>query len=441
MYRLSIEQEGLLAEYCLSPSSPNYNLNLVLDLPAIDIERLEQAYSRLLAIHPALCSRFNIGVNGSASLIDRSRVGPVRCVQLSDQDPIDVELDQEAHRPFDLMTGPLIRLSCYNLGRSRSMLQIVAHHIVTDLWSMAVIMRDLGVLYTQGELPRALMPVLTYGAFVQQQAHYLASKQNEADRIYWQRILRSCDLTPRENMSDLSRNRHGGSVQLAVDNYLKSELMEAARSTGVTLQTLLHTAFHLLIYKDSCTDSVLTGLPINRRGELGYRNVVGYFINVVPILTFPARDRTIADSLRQMSMARADAIAHGAYPFPLIQHEYNTYVKGRRDTSLLNIMFVYDQDPFVEASGISGFVNNCSTSVLKFGDMIAYPHCVDQKITRRNLTLLIANTEDGLTLRFVYRTGAVSVEKIDHLLCAYINLLRAIVNDRNAIISRILSQL
>ncbi|HZT81021.1 MAG TPA: condensation domain-containing protein, partial [Gemmataceae bacterium] len=194
-FPLSAGQASLWFVYQLAPASPAYNFAYAAEVrQPLDLPAFRRAYQKLAQRHPALRTTF-----------ENSPAGPVQRVH----DHLDVELAvldapgrdhdnllrairAEADRPFDLRNGPVVRMALYRLAPGQHVLSILVHHVVADLWSMDLLVRELRQLYgaEHGGFRAEMPPVrASYADFVRWQAAQAEGPRGRKAWDYWQARL------------------------------------------------------------------------------------------------------------------------------------------------------------------------------------------------------------------------------------------------------------
>ncbi|MFB6894702.1 condensation domain-containing protein, partial [Kitasatospora sp. NPDC056327] len=190
-FPLSFAQEGLWFLHRLAPEAPDYMAALAWRVDgALDRARLDRALERLAARHESLRTTFPLV---DAQPVQRVRAAAGLAAAWHDlrglDDPYGEAVRQagaELHRPFDLAAGPLVRVTAWQVGAEDHLLVLALHHIVSDGWSLGVLVRELGVLYDGGSLPD--LPV-QYADFADWQRRELAGEGLEQGLTYWRERL------------------------------------------------------------------------------------------------------------------------------------------------------------------------------------------------------------------------------------------------------------
>ncbi|HXS84167.1 MAG TPA: amino acid adenylation domain-containing protein, partial [Mycobacterium sp.] len=292
---LSPLQEGLyslsaLAEFTEGqPADDPYVIGMAADIfGCLDVAVLRDCAAKMLIRHPNLrASFFSRGIPRPVQIVP-SRVDlPWRDVTAAEADIEAIELD-ERRRPFDLERLPAIRFLLIELPDARWRLVITAHHIVIDGWSLPVFVAEMMILYRAGgdldALPVAPRPYRDY-------IGWLAGRDQEASQRVWRDHLAGLPgptlLAAAFGGADAARTstRLPQRTELQLAAEATERLVTGARSHGVTLNTLLQTAWATIVSRLTDRDDVIFGVTVSGRpAELaGVETMVGLFINTVPL--------------------------------------------------------------------------------------------------------------------------------------------------------------
>jgi mycobactin peptide synthetase MbtF len=282
---LSPLQQGLYSMAALSEHDP-YVIAMAADITGhLDADLLRQCAAAMLARHPNLRASFLRGDLSRPVQVVPARVDvPWRHITATADEVEALDAD-ERRRPFDLEHGPAIRFLLIEVPESHSRLVIVAHHIIIDGWSLPLFVGELITLYRSGGDGAALPPPpRPYRDYI----GWLAGRDQETSRSLWRDHLADIDgptlLTPALSAGEPP---HGSPrrTELKLDAEATAQLAEAARSRGVTLNTLVQMAWATILSAFTDRSDVVFGVTVSGRpGELtGVETMVGLFINTVPL--------------------------------------------------------------------------------------------------------------------------------------------------------------
>ncbi|MEU8893315.1 amino acid adenylation domain-containing protein [Streptomyces sp. NPDC048442] len=348
-FRLTPLQEGLLFHALHAEEGTDvYTVQLVLDLEGpLDSDALRKAGQAVLERHPNLRAGFHQRPSGPAvQVVPRTVTLPWEERDLSGlagsalQDRLtSLTESARAHR-FDLGRPPLIRFLLLRLGGQRHRLVMTKHHILLDGWSMPLFLRELVTLYENGGDTSVLPDPVPFRSYVQ----WLERQDRTAGELVWKEALSGLEeptlLAP-------GRTDTGPALPEQITQDLSPELTTvlkgSAARAGVTLNTLIQTAWALVLARHLGRSDVLFGTTVSGRPpELpGAEHMIGLFIN-----TLPVRVRFDPSERWQDTLARVQAEQAELQPFQYLGLTDVQRVSGHR--ALFDTAFVFENYPLPE---------------------------------------------------------------------------------------------
>jgi amino acid adenylation domain-containing protein len=359
---LSFAQERLWLLDQIDPGTPAYNVPLALCLAGkLDIRALAGALAALIARHESLRTRFAPprSVSGQPTqIVDPPGGNPLTVVDLSSCNLPDTvwnlqvhELSrEEAARRFDLAAGPLLRTTLLRRGPEESLLLLTLHHIVSDGWSMGVLLRDVGRAYGRlaaGE-PAAL-PVLRiqYPDFAIWQRGWLAGEPLRGLAAFWREELAGAPPRtelPTDRPWPAVQTFRGATLPVQLPADLAARLRVLARSERVTPFMVLSGGLAALLGRLSGQDDLLLGTPIANRTQVETEELIGFFVNTLVLRLRPGGDLTVRRFLERVRATTLAAYAHQDLPFEKLVEE----LQPQRDLSLtpfFQVLFALQNAP------------------------------------------------------------------------------------------------
>jgi hypothetical protein len=342
---LSRGQQALWFLHRLAPESAAYNIaGAVRIAGSVDADVLRQSFQALVDRHPSLRTTYH-ELNGKPV----QRVHAHAAVSFHEEvaaswsrAELDQRLEQEAQVPFDLETGPPFRVSLFRLSPTEHVLLLVVHHIVTDFWSLAVLVHELGLLY-RGQTPAPLP--LQYADYVTRQEQMLNSPEGERLWTYWQKQLAGelpvVDL-PTDRPRPAVQTFNGASHAFKIDSSLTEKLKAVARDHGATLYMLLLASFQMLLHRYTGQEDILVGSPAAGRDRADLAGLVGYFVNPLVLRADFSGNPTLGRFLDQVRRTVLDAYRHQDYPFAVLVEKLQPDRDPAR-SPLFQVMFTFHQ--------------------------------------------------------------------------------------------------
>ncbi|HEX8720045.1 MAG TPA: condensation domain-containing protein, partial [Pyrinomonadaceae bacterium] len=442
---LSYGQRALWFLHRLAPESAAYNVPVAARIPAeLNVGALRRAFRLLVERHAALRTTFDDATGEPLQRVhERAEVSFEQrdASALSDAELNDA-LAAEAHRPFDLEQGPPLRVTLFTRTRGEHVLLLVAHHIVVDLWSMGVLVRELGLAYraeSSGEGLRLPPLALQYTDYARWQAETLAGAEGERLEAFWRKSLEDpppvLDL-PTDLPRPQAQSFRGASESVKLDLPLSERLKALGRSHDATLYVTLLAAFEALLYRHTGQGSFVVGSPVAGRGRAEWAPLVGYFVNSVALRADVSGEQTFSELLGRTRETVLDALAHQDYPFPLLVER----LQPHRDPSyspVFQAMFVLESTPRPEDQNLALLALGDPSARVEVGGLPFEPFALKQQISQFDLTLRVAEGADGLAVQLEYSTDLFEPETAARLLSHFRQLLSAACSARSLPLSRL----
>ncbi|HEX4462348.1 MAG TPA: aminotransferase class III-fold pyridoxal phosphate-dependent enzyme, partial [Polyangia bacterium] len=333
-----------------------YNESFSLHLRGgLDRAALHEALQALTARHEILRARF--ADDGAVMHIAPTLDLPLPLVDFAggaDRDPksddrVEAWLRAEAGRAFDLGRAPLLRAALLRLDERHHVLVLTLHHLVTDGWSNAALVEELGRLYLAARrlAPVPALPSLTFRDYVSKQAALAGTPELATAERFW--LDRFAGPLPRLDLpSDRPRpprRRFLGSVErLVLDAPLVHALTRTGGQHGATLFATLLTAFKTLLHRLSGQSDLVVGIVTAGQAAMNAPNLLGYCVNLLPIRTTIAGDPSFADYLALVRKTLLESLEQQAYSFSRLIEA----LQPPRDPSrspLVNVVFNMDRKP------------------------------------------------------------------------------------------------
>ncbi|MEB0013428.1 amino acid adenylation domain-containing protein [Glaciimonas sp. Gout2] len=327
----SFAQARLWFLWQMDPESPAYNMAGRLRLVGeLNVAALTASVQSLLARHEGLRTTFLAGSDGAAL----QKVHPVASLDLRHVDLQHLsEMEREsaakaeALRPFDLASGPLLRVMLIRCNSNTHCLLLTVHHIVSDGWSAEVMLRELAEGYRLNvsvdfdvavaiALPEKLF--IQYPDFALWQRRWLEAGEAERQRNWWRKTLGDDHpvlALPTDRQRPAIPSSQGARQFFTLTPQVTEQLRTLARGQGVTLFMVLLASFKALLYRYSGQDDIRVGVPAAGRNRIETEGLIGFFINTLVVRSRPSGQKTFAELLLELKDALLGAEAHQDLPF------------------------------------------------------------------------------------------------------------------------------
>ncbi|WP_437931306.1 amino acid adenylation domain-containing protein [Sorangium sp. So ce291] len=329
---LSYGQSRLYFLEQLSPGQPLFNVPGAVRLRGpLDAARLEAAFSEILRRHEALRTSI-ANVDGELLQVAQPHAGfaldvaPLAPEEAALPD-LAARLRREAWRPFALGAPPLLRAKLFRLAEHEHVLLVTLHHIVSDDWSLGVILRELLALYAGATLAP---PRLQYSDFAAWQREVVESGALDGQRAFWRERLRGLSggsWSASGGAEGSSHDPSGVTEEIALPRDKATALEALARREGATLFMVLLAVLDIVLHARSGELDIAVGTPIANRNRPELEEVVGLLTNTLVLRVDLARAGTFRDVLARVRVQALDAFANQDIPFDVVTQD----LKQERD--------------------------------------------------------------------------------------------------------------
>jgi amino acid adenylation domain-containing protein/FkbM family methyltransferase len=420
---LSFAQQRLWFIDQLEPGSALYNVPTAWRIRGkMRVALLQQCFNEIVQRHEVLRTRFKALDGRPVQEIAPAVMVTLPLVDLTDRREAEREdealrlISEEARRPFDLVTGPLLRVLLVRLTAEDHVVLVTLHHIVSDGWSMGILCRELSMLYNAKCNSRAPyledLPV-QYGDFAQWQREWLQERVLESQVTYWKERL--ANLPKLQLPTDRPRaalpSHRGERRSIVLANSLCEALKVLSQNEQVSLFMTLLAAFNILLSRYSGQYDIAIGTAIAGRNRVEIEPLIGFFVNTLVLRTDLAGDPTFRELLSRVRDTALDAYAHQDLPFEKLVEEMSPE-RNLAYAPLSQVMFGFQNFP---------------ESALEMSGCFAQPMDVNSGTAKFDLSCQMSRESYGIRCRLEYATDLFVPETIARMLGHFQRLLEAIV--------------
>ncbi|SFB29483.1 non-ribosomal peptide synthase domain TIGR01720/amino acid adenylation domain-containing protein [Pseudomonas sp. NFIX10] len=325
---LSYAQQRMWFLWQLEPGSGAYNLPGAVRLKgALSLPALEQAFASLVARHETLRTVFQrqaddrlLQVPASAPLvIDHADFSAMPAGER--EQAVRLAAEAQSMQPFDLSNGPLLRVELLKLDEQEHVLLLTLHHIVSDGWSMNVLIDEFIRFYDAheaGVAPQLADLPIQYSDYALWQRRWLEAGELQRQLDYWQAQLGDehpvLEL-PLDYPRPVLPSYRGRRLEHVVEAALVEQLRGVARQQGVTLFMLLLGTFSVLLHRYTGQDDLRVGVPVANRNRQEIEGLIGFFVNTQVLRVQLDGQARLGDLLRDIKETALGAQAHQDLPF------------------------------------------------------------------------------------------------------------------------------
>jgi amino acid adenylation domain-containing protein len=335
---LSYAQQRFWLLNVVEPVSAAYNVTEYARLRGpLATAALQRALDEVIGRHEVLRTTFHLADTGPVQRVLAHLSVPLELVDVgSSPDPdreIGVRIAQIGAQPWDLRTGPLVRAALLRIGPEEHVLFFLLHHIIADGWAKSVFVQEIAdayAAYAAGREPALPEPPIQYADYSLWQRQWMQGDQAAQQLAFWKRYM--ADAPTLHLPSDRMRARSGGGTHHYA--LFPEALTQAARSLaqreGVTMFMLLLAAFGALLARYADQQEVVIGSPTANRIRPELENLLGCFMNPVPLRVDARQNPSFRQLLARVREGCLGAFANQEVPF---DHLVRT-LQPRRDASV-----------------------------------------------------------------------------------------------------------
>ncbi|WP_164003054.1 non-ribosomal peptide synthetase, partial [Pyxidicoccus caerfyrddinensis] len=409
---LSFAQQRLWLLDQLAPGGSAYNIPFALRMSGrLDLEALRQSFEALVHRHESLRTTFRKDASGPVQVIAPPAALPMDVVDLSHL-PEDTRLAEvrrlaasEALRPFDLANGPLLRASLLRLESEHHVLLMTMHHIVSDGWSMGVLVRELVSAYeafASGRTPQLAPLPIQYADFASWQRGWLQGDVLQEQLDYWKQQLSGVPALlelPTDRPRPAVQSPRGGALPVHLPVHLSEALSAFCQREGVTPFMALLAVWQVLLARYSGQDDVTVGSPIAGRTRAETEGLIGFFINTLVLRARVVPRATFRELLAQVRSTTLSAYEHQHLPFEKLVEELQP-ARSLSHSPLFQVMLV---------------LQNAPTSALSVSGLSFLPLESEAEAAKFDLTLSMTQTPRSLSGALRYRTDLFDASTVSRL--------------------------
>lgn len=336
---LSYGQQRLWFLDQMEPESPLYNNFSAIKLDGeLNVDALQYSIRKMVDRHEVLRTTFR-EVNGRPiQVIHDDMVVPLIMIDLSDQPPSEIEDEifqlaiKEARIPFDLSDGPLLRVTLIHLSNLVHVVFLTMHHIVSDGWSVKVLIEEIGTFYAayqnlgadqinDFELPDL---AIQYADYAHWQREVLQGEVLEEQTNYWRNQLAEKESgtgnveLPIDHPRPIYQSTRGATQRFELPSDLSQQLHKLSQREGVTLFMLLTAALQTLIYRYTGEVDISVGTPIANRTRIETEGLIGFLLNTLVMRSDLSGNPSFSELLQRVRDIALEAYANQDIPFEML---------------------------------------------------------------------------------------------------------------------------
>jgi hypothetical protein len=418
---MSYAQEALWLLELLEPVGGAYNERIGLRIRGpLDVAGFDHAFRAVVQRHESLRTRFAGGDDGRGrQIIDDDVTVPVEVVDLSAVD--DADRDERARalaqlaaaRPFDLATGPLWRVTLIRLAAHDHILVVTMHHIVSDGWTLSLLLDEIGMFYaaySRGQRLTLESPQLQYADYAAWQRQWMDGERLEQQLAYWRTHLAGVSAVlplPTDRPRPATQTYRGARRSLVIGKEIAAAVKALSGRAGVTPYVTLLAAVQMLIARWTGHTDIAVGSPVAGRRLRQTETIAGLFVNTVVMRTDLSGNPSFTELLGRARAVALDAYAHQDVPFEKVAAELSPVRDGARQP-LFQVMLVLQNQP----------MPGWRWSELDVGAME-----IERGAAKFDVSIHLVETAEGFVGFMEYATDLFELTTIDRLAESFTELL------------------
>jgi len=394
----------------------------------LDVTVLEEAFAQLIKRHEILRTSFKENSNREILQYviepeNSSFVIKNTDLRGAEKSILDQYLSEDLMAPFDLSSGKLLRASIYRISENRWVFSNVIHHIISDGWSLGIMVEELLYLYNTlvNEEPVVLSPLnVHYKDYSSWQLKELGESGLEFHKEYWMNQFKGnlpvLDLS-RGKQRPITKTYNGGVYKKTFSNELTNKLLEFLKTEEATLFMGLLSAVNVLFYQYTNQEDITIGSPIAGRDHTDLENQIGFYVNTLALRTRFSKEDNFKDVLSKVKEVVLGAHEHQLYPFDELVSSLNI----PRDMSR-NPLF--DVQVIVQNNQDAANKELKNLSVTPYGGELPHSSVFD-------LVFNFVESQSGLSTSIIYNSDVFDLERIEQFANHLEHLLNALLHETN----------
>ena len=405
-YPLSSAQKRLYFLYEFERESIAYNMPNILRIDGnLDINKVKSAFEGLIDRHEILRTTFEVMDNTVVQKV-HDQVSFEISFSKSEESKIEDHIVAFI-TPFDLSKGPLIRVGILQFKKTSFILMVDTHHILSDGVSQEILIKEFIKSYQGENVQKSHLQYRDYSVW--QQKAFVKEKRR-TDQLFWLKEFeeKSSFLElPTDYERPIKKDYQGDYFEFVLDEEITSQLRYMAVDQGVTMNILMFSVYIILLHKLSNQEDITVGTVVAGRQHADLQNMLGMFVNTLPIRMVLKREDTYSDFLGSLKLKLLQCFENQNYPYEDLVEDLKLD-RNAGANPLFETMFVYQNFEH----------GNLEIPGLKIRDYKKGP-----SVARFDQTLIITEKERSINLSFGFATNLYR----KHTIIRFSNYLKKIV--------------
>lgn len=325
-------------------------------------------------------------------------------------------------RPFDLGKAPVLRVGLIKTGQAKYVIMVDLYHIISDAFSFGVLVNDFMALYEERHLP----PLeIQYKDFSRWQKRLYGAGVMEKQKEFWMAGFGNGDIPllniPPDYPGPPVRNiDQGDHLTFVLDEVLREKLYVILGRTGTTLPMVFFAAYFVLLFVYTKQEDIVVGMLSSGRSHADLGNIIGMFVNTLPVRSHPRKNKTFAGFLKEIKESILLAYENQDYPFDQLIVDLGLQGSGTRNP-LFDVVFAYNTFDNRRTKTGKTVKDNSGRQVEHYGPPV--------KFAKFDLYLQVNEVEETLGMMLRYSTRVFKPSTIEKIKKYYIEILEQVADN------------
>ncbi|HLP48669.1 MAG TPA: condensation domain-containing protein, partial [Candidatus Kapabacteria bacterium] len=415
-YPLSPAQKRLYILHRMDEQSTGYNIPFYFLLTGkLNKDKFENAFKRLISRHEILKTSFHMIDNEPAQRVCDDVKFEIEILGIDEPDSISNRSDiiKNFMRPFDLAKPPLIRVALRKMAEEKHLLMVDMHHIVSDAFSINIVVNNFMIFYRGEDLPRLRIQYKDFSEWCCSQNQKESLKQQED---FWLNQFAGeipvLEL-PIDYLRPTIQSFEGDTINFEIEQETTNALKALKLETGDTLFMILLAIYTIFLAKITNQEDIVVGSPSAGRRHADLENITGMFVNTLALRNYPLGEKTFYHFLQEVKERTLNAFENQDYQYEELVKKIVLTRDGSRNP-LFDTMFAL-LNPISQKIDIPG--------------LNLAPYKFEHKIAKFDLLLTVIDFEEKLIFTLDYCTKLFKRKTIENLVTYIKNVINRIISN------------
>ncbi|HLA07467.1 MAG TPA: amino acid adenylation domain-containing protein [Anaerolineales bacterium] len=446
LHPLTHNQQAMWLLDQLMPEGVSFNVSgAVRLLGDLDRAALRRAFAALMERHAILRTTFTVADGQPMQRVHDRLPLPIEEQDSAEwtKEAFQSHLEEDAFRSFDLEREPAFRVVLFQRSSEETVLLLAVHHIITDFWSMTLLASEIMTLYAAEKRGQpSSLPTLrsTYMDFAHWRNETLAGSEGERHWEYWRGQL-SGELPVLNLPADRPRKPiqtyRGETQHLHINAGLTQRLKDLSAAHGATLYMTLLACFQTLLHRYTGQSDILVGSAMAGRTHPDLAGLMGYFVNPIGMRADFSNDPSFITFLAQVRKTVLEALDHQDFPPALLAERLHIVHRDASRPPLFETTFIFEKAHVEGVRGLNSVALGIPGARMEMDGLTLESMSLVQQPSQFDLTLMMAETGDGLSAAFIYNPDLFDPATIARFAGHFQNLLDGISSSPDRSLSTI----